>query len=351
MRKQNRSHTIFHLCFFLALSTFSKAHTQTLGGNTAYAFLKLSYSPAQTAAGGIEVSNASDVSHALYNPGLLRAAMQNQVALNFTALPGNSKAYQLCSARYVDKSKTTFGGQILYLNYGRLEATDAAGNELGLFNPRDYVIQVSASKQYLEKWRYGASIKFLHSQYQFYRSSAVAVDVGVAYNDSARQLQVSVVAKNMGAPLKTFAGESEELPFDLEAGITKRLAKAPFAFSLSLQQLHRFNLLYYDTLFNQETGTIVKPTTLNKAIQHFIVATHIFIGSQVEAIIGYNHLHRSELILGTVGNGLTGFSAGLIARFEKLQVSYALSSYQRGINLHQLGLTIQLDKLFGAGRF
>jgi hypothetical protein len=55
--------------------------------------------------------------------------------------------------------------------------------------------------------------------------------------------------------------------------------------------------------------------------------------------------------MGTTGNGLTGFSAGFAARFEKLHVSYARTSYQRGIAFNQLGLNVLLDKLFGAGTF
>jgi hypothetical protein len=337
------------ICFLL---TFSKAHAQTLGGNTAYNFLKLPFATTLTAMGGVNISHQStDVSFALNNPAQLNASLHAQMGLNFTQLVAGVKGYQLAGAYYNPKSNTTFGAQIFFVNYGQIDATDAAGNLMGHFHANDYVVQFSASQPYLEKWHYGASIKFIQSNYQLYHSSALAVDVGINYFDSTNGISIAAVAKNMGMQLKTYAGETEELPFDLELGLTKKLAQAPFAFSLTIQQAHRFNLLYNDTTFNFETNNDSSNSFFNKAMQHLVLAAHILISKQLEATIGYNHLRRSELSLGTSGNGLAGFSAGIAARFEKLHVSYARSVYQRGIGYNQLGLNLLFDKLFGAGTF
>jgi hypothetical protein len=173
----------------------------------------------------------------------------------------------------------------------------------------------------------------------------------VQYLDSANGWSLAIVAKNMGVPLKGYAGAPEELPFDLQLGVTKKLADAPLAFSGSAQQLHRLNLQYNDTTFNRETGTIVPSSFAKKLALHFVVAAHLFINRQLEATVGYNLLRRSELSQGTAGNGLAGFSAGFTARFEKLHLSYARSSYQRGIASNQLGLNLALDRFFGAGKF
>jgi hypothetical protein len=53
----------------------------------------------------------------------------------------------------------------------------------------------------------------------------------------------------MGFQLKTYAGEQEDLPFDLQIGITKKLANAPLGFSITAQHLHQFNTLYSDEDF------------------------------------------------------------------------------------------------------
>jgi hypothetical protein len=109
-------------------------------------------------------------------------------------------------------------------------------------------MQVSASRSYLEKWNYGATIKFINSNYGQYRSNGVAMDIGVLYSDTAHLFYASVLAKNMGFQLKKYNGaDPDDLPFDLQVGITKRLENAPFSFSVSAHHLHRFNMQYNDT--------------------------------------------------------------------------------------------------------
>jgi hypothetical protein len=341
----------FLIPFFLA-STFSKAHAQTLGGNTAYTFLKFPFASGLTAAGGVNISQSTnDVSVALNNPALLHASLHAQAGLNFTQLPGGVKAYHLAGAHHNQKWNTTFGAQFFFIDYGEIEVTDAAGNSAGHFRATDYVVQLSAGRQYLQKWHYGASFKFIRSSYPPYHSSAVALDVGVQYLDSAKGISVGVVAKNMGAQITPYAAVPEELPFDLQLGITKKLSKAPLAFSASVQQAHRFNLFYHDTTFNQETGVNTPATFSNELFQHFVFAAHVLVAKQLEATVGYNRLRRTDLSIGTTGNGLAGFSTGVIIRFEKLHVSFARSSYQRGVAFNQLGLNLMCDKLFGVGAF
>ena len=153
----------------------------------------------------------------------------------------------------------------------------------------------------------------------------------------------------MGAQLKTYTGEKEDLPFDLQVGITKRLAKAPFGFSLTAHQLHNFNITYNDTTFNNDNG-FEQPSGFSKVFNHFVIATHIYLGQHLEATIGYNPLKRQELSVPGAANGLAGFSAGLRIQFSKLQILYARSTYQKGIANNQIGITAQLNKLIGLGK-
>jgi hypothetical protein len=97
------------------------------------------------------------------------------------------------------------------------------------------VVQVMASRQYHERFQYGVTMKYVNSSYAQYKSSGLAFDIGLSYYDTANLLQVSVAVKNMGTQLKTYDGSNrkEELPFDIQAGITKRLEKAPLQFSLN----------------------------------------------------------------------------------------------------------------------
>lgn len=333
------------------LSTFYKAHTQTLGGAAAYNFLKTPYTPQLTAAGGINISHSiNDIGYTVQNPALLAEDLHGQVGLSYTPFLAGIKNLHLNGAYHHEKWKTTFGAGVTYINYGSIQQTDAGGALLGNFRARDYAVSLSASRRYLEKWQYGLSVKWIQSAYQLYTSSAVAFDAGVSYIDTAKGITVAIVASNMGTQLKSYGAEKEELPFDLQAGVTKKMSKAPFAFSVTLQQLHRFNLLYNDTVYNN-ANNFAPPSSIQKVFNHFVFATHIYIGKQIEATIGYNVLRRQELSLGTAGNGLTGFSAGFAARFEKLHFLYGRSLYQRGISYNHIGINLKLHQLFGAGNF
>ena len=330
---------------------FCKGSAQTLGGNAAFNFLKLPATPLLTASGGVNVSyQANEVGLSANNPALLNEQLHSQMNLSFNGFIGGIKTYALTGVYHYEKKNTGFGGQIYFVDYGTIPQTDASGNEYGNFRPVDFVVQLSAGRQYLGKWNYGANLKFIHSNYGQYRSSALALDIGIHFNDSSRHVQAGLVAKNMGFQLKTFAGEGEDLPFDLQIGLTKRLAKAPFAFSITAQHLQRFNILYNDTTFNNDNEFSSGNNFFNKVLNHFVVASHVFLGNNIEATLGYNHLRRSELNLASSANGLSGFSMGLRLKFSKLQVMYSRASYQRGIAYNQFGLTVQLNRLMGLGK-
>ncbi|MDB5196593.1 MAG: hypothetical protein JWP88_964 [Flaviaesturariibacter sp.] len=335
---------VFLYIFFLL--TVAIAQGQTLGGAAVYNFLKLPPSPALSAAGGVNVSYASnDVGLAMNNPALLNESFHKLAAANFNAYFAGIKAYQLAGAHHVSKWNTTLGAGLSYINYGTLSQVDAAGNEQGFFHPVDFVLQVSAAKTYLEKWQYGLSAKLIYSSYGQYRSAGLAFDFGLLYQDTTRFFSVGLVAKNMGVQLSSYNGSKEELPFDLQIGITKRLLKAPFGFSLTAQQVHRFKLAYNDTTFNNENSFTAKPDLTTNLFNHLVLATHVYFGKNLEATLGYNFLRRNELTLGTSGNGLNGFSAGFKAHFSKLEFQYARAYFQRGGAYNQFGVNLNLNKV------
>ena len=335
---------IFSVCFFVG-------KTQTIGGSSAYNFLNLSATPLLTAAGGVNTSyKTNEVGLTANNPALLNAGLHSQLGLSFNSFLAGMKTYSATGAYQYNKWNTTFGGHIYFVDYGSIPQTDGAGNVNGSFHPVDYVIQVSAARQYLQRWNYGASLKLVNSNYQLYTSSAIALDFGLLYSDSSNLFFASVLAKNMGFQLKTYAGELEDLPFDLQIGITKKLANAPLGFSVTAQHLHQFNTLYSDEDFNAQNNFSSNEHFINKVLNHFVIASHIYVGNNLEATLGYNLLRRQDLNMGSSGNGLNGFSMGVRIKFSKLQILYARSSYQRNVALNQFGLNLNLDEFGGLGK-
>jgi len=334
----------------------STLYAQTIGGSSVFNFLKLPNTPQLTALGGVNISVTSkDVGLAFNNPALLKKEMHTQMNAVFNSFYAGINAYHLSFAYRHEKLKTNFAWGLTWFDYGKISETDPSGNILGLIKPNDWVMQLSASRSYLQKWNYGASFKFISSNYGIYQSNGIAFDAGVLYTDTANLFSSSLVAKNMGYQLKKYAGtEAEELPFDLQAGITKKLKNAPLSFSITAHHLHQFDIRYNDTMFNNENSFRIYKNgkfTFDKIFRHFVFAAQIFPVQQIEVSVGYNHLRRQELNISNTANGLNGFSVGVGLIVKKLQVRYARTHYQNNTGYNQLGLNLQLNEHFGLGKF
>ena len=331
------------------------AHAQTIGGSSVFNFLKLSNTPQLTALGGVNVSVPSnDVGMAFNNPALLNRDMHTRINLVFNDFYAGISTYHVSFAYYHEPLKTVFSGGIHYFNYGEVPQTDASGNISGVFRPVDWVMQVSAARSYLTRWNYGASLKYIHSGYGLYRSDGMAVDMGVLYKDSTNLLTASILAKNMGFQVKQYQGTGpDDIPFDLQAGITKRLKDAPFSFSVTAQHLHQFDIRYNDTLFNNTNGISgnTKKFTFDKLFRHIVIATQVHISDNLEFSVGYNHLRRKELNIDNTVNGLNGFSLGVGVLLKKIQIRYARAYYQNNTALNQFGISLKMNEYFGLGKF
>jgi hypothetical protein len=320
--------------------------SQTLGGDATFNFLKLPASPQLTALGGLNLAvPGRDISLAAHNPAQLVPSMHGQVLASFNLMYAGIRQLHAMGGWHHRRWETDFAAGIQYMHYGSTLQTDPAGNILGSFQPRDYAVYLSASRRYLERWRYGMTLKFAGSQYSIYSAGAILADMGIVYADTANLLQVGFLARNMGVMTGTYAGQGEDLPFDLQIGVTKRLKYAPLQFSVTAQRLHQFDILYRDTTFNiDNTGDPGSDGFFTKLFRHFVFAAQGFVGDKVELTIGYNVLRRAELSIANTANGLTGFSYGVGVTLPRLQIRYAGSQYQNGTGFHQFGVNVDLGK-------
>ena len=334
----------FSSFFFLFLCAPFVGLSQLLGGSNGFNFIQLPNNPQLSALGGINISSrTSDIGLCFNNPALLRADMNGQLQAVFNSLYAGIKSYSLVAGYANEKLRTNFGMGVNYLDYGSLDQTDPSGNILGRFHPRDYLLQLFASRRYEEHWHYGLTIKFMQSKYGSFQSTALAMDAAGSYYDSSRLMQASIVIGNMGVQLQEFvAGNYEQLPFDIQIGLSKRLSKAPIQFSITAHHLYKFDLAYNDTLYNGNPGQKSNLFTVDKVFQHFVFGAQFYIDEKIELSAGYNRLRRTELRVENSANGLTGCSMGLGFISRKLQIRYARSWYQNNIAYNQFGLNVVL---------
>jgi hypothetical protein len=322
---------------------------QVQGGKSVFSFLDLPVAPQLAALGNMNVSQQNnDIALSALNPALLRETMHQHLAMNYTNYFADVQYAHCLFGYHAANLKTTFAGSVQYIDYGSITQTDAGGNILGSFKPRDLSVQVTMSRQYLERWHYGVTLQYIRSGYQQYKSAGLGVNIGLTYQDTARQWQAGFVAKNMGVQLTTYtSGNKEPLPFDLQVGISKKIEHIQL--SATLHHIYQFDVRYADPKF--EEGNIITNgdttsagnKTADKIFRHFVLAAQWEIGRYVELTVGYNHLRRQELAA-PQQKGLSGFSGGLGIITRKLQLRYTRSWYQRSAALNQLGINVPLKE-------
>lgn len=332
------------LLFFLSL--FLRQQAQLLGGKTLFTFSKAAVMPQAAALGGVNVSQlGNDVGLAFTNPALLHPSMHLNASFVFHQYPAGIRVIQSMTAYHLQPLSATLALGVHYVDYGSLPQTDAAGNILGQFRPGDYLVQAMVSRSYLNRWRYGATLKFLHSSYGLYRSAALALDVGIAYTDSAQGWRMAFTANHMGTVLQKYRGtESAELPFDLRLGISKKLRDAPLQLSLNAHHLHQFNLLYTDT--TQRDLPQPRKTFAGQVLSHLVLGAQAYVGNRIEISAGYNFLRRRELNIGNAGNGWNGFSMGIGVLWKRMQLRYARSYFGSRQATNQLGISLSFQNNF-----
>lgn len=348
---------IYLLCFAVTPALSQVAVT---GGQRAMEFLRLPNGPHISALGGINVSNPDkDITFALQNPSLMRPGLHNNLGLNYNAYYSGISLANLQYGYHLPKLETSFLLGVQYLNYGNFVKTDNLGNEMGDFRANEYVITVGASRKYLDKWRYGASLKYAQSTLHDKNAYAALADVGITYMDTINLITIGAVAKNMGVMLKKYntANPAEPMPFDLQLGITKRFRYVPLRLMATMHHLYQWDIRYdnpadaqNNNLFgNTDSNAKQKTYFADKLFRHFIFGAEILIGKRLLLSASYNHLHRTEMVIKDK-TGLAGFAFGLGIDLNRFQVHYALSNYHIAGAYHEFGLNMSLNKLFGLGK-
>ena len=232
------------LILFLPVIFASTSYSQT-GGDNIYEFLNLTYSGLVSSMGGTNVSlrgNGMNLSH--HNPALLDSSMSKSLALNYVNyFAGINYGMAMYSRSY--RGVGNFAAGLTYLNYGSFTETDVSGNITGSFKAAEYSLSLMYSRPIDSLFSVGITLKPILSQLEKYNSFGVAMDLGASWHTRNNLFSAGLVLKNIGYEITTYAGEPhEKLPFEIQAGVTQRLAHAPFRFSLTLRHLEKYDLTH-----------------------------------------------------------------------------------------------------------
>lgn len=328
--KEKRIFLPFLLLAFTCLGIKAQESTSVFN------FLNLPSSSHATALGGRNISLIEDdISLTFQNPALLSSVSDKTLGLNFMSYMKGSKAGSASYAQVVG-ANGTWGVNVQFLGYGKMQETSPSGEILGDMHALDMCWSGLYSHNLGARWVGGASGKFIYSHLGGYSSMALAVDLGLSYFKEETDFSLAFVARNMGGQVKAFADHHERLPFGLEIGMTKGLGHAPISISLTLVDLTRWDKDYYYSPDKKISGGKLFMNHINIGVD--IHPSHIFYVSA-----GYNFRRASEMKAAgsSHGAGLT-FGAGI--NLNRIKVGMAYGKYHIGAPTFAVSLAYSLTK-------
>jgi hypothetical protein len=337
------------LNFILFIVFASPAFSQT-GGDNIYEFLNLTHSGLVSSLGGTNVSlNGSNLNLAYHNPSLLNADMNKNLALNYSNyFAGINYGLAMYSRSYPGTGN--FAAGLTYLNYGSFTEADASGTITGSFSAAEYALSLIYSREIDSLFSVGVTFKPVLSQLEKYTSFGFAFDIGASWHNSSKLFSAGMVIKNAGYQVTTYAGEPhQKLPFEIQAGISQRLAHAPFRFSLTLRHLEKFDLTYQ---YNEPVSTGSSNESsgfMENAMRHAIVGIELIPHKNFYFSAGYNYQRRRELQIESKVSTV-GFSWGFGINTSFLNIEFGRATYHLAGSSTNVSLILKPDLFYKRSR-
>ena len=332
---------IFNILIFSLVSLTGYSQT---GGDNVYEFLNLTHSAYISATGGGNVSVFNnDINLAAHNPGLLNSEMDKSLTLDYVNYFAGIN-YGMAMYGRSFEGTGNFGAGITYLNYGSFTEADEAGNITGSFTASEYAFSIIYSRSIDSLFHIGATVKPVLSHLEKYTSFGMAFDLGASYHSRNNLFSAGVVLRNIGLELTTYAGEEKmPLPFEIQAGVSQKLAHAPFRASLTLRHLEKFDLTYqYYTPQSATETPPADPGFGENLLRHMIFGLELIPHKNFYLAGGYNYQRRSELKVSSKGSSV-GLSWGFGIKTSFIDIEFGRATY------HLAGASNHMTLIFRPG--
>lgn len=339
--------TIYIILFSLT-TTLSSGQT---GGDNVYEFLNLTYSGLVSSLGGMNVSlRSGDLNLAYQNPALLNSDMDKSLTLNYVNYFAGINYGMTMYARSFP-GIGNFATGLTYLNYGSFKETDESGNITGTFSAAEYALSLIYSRDIDSLFSVGANFKPVLSHLEKYSSFGFALDIGATFHSRNNLFSAGLVIKNAGLQITTYTGNThEKLPFEIQAGVSQKLAHAPFRFSLTLRHLERYDLTYN---YGTADSTVASSGSQNPKTSDFFenVMRHVIIGAELiphknfYISAGYNYQRRKELQIDSKVSTV-GFSWGFGINTSFLSLGFGRATYHLAGASNNVSLILRPDLLY-----
>jgi hypothetical protein len=320
------------------------------GGNNTWEFLNLTNSARVASLGGKNISlRDGDLNLVFHNPALLDSTMNNHIVINYVNYFTDINIGYVSFAHH-NSRLGSFAAGVHYINYGNFIAADPSGIITGEFTAGENSLNLSWSIPLDSLFSIGTTVKGIHSSFEQYTASGIAIDAGINYHNPARMFSASLVMKNLGTQITTYyrGGEREPLPFEIQLGATKQLTHAPFRLSAIYQHLQDFRL-------NTDKKSGIVPETVsspgkietlgNELIRHLIVGVEFIPISSFSLHLGYNNLRRHELKIDERASTV-GFSWGFGVKVNRFRIGFGQARYHLAGSSAHFSVTTDLTSFY-----
>lgn len=321
-----------------------------LGGDNTYEFLNLTWSARASALGGTAVSMSDrESSFVLHNPSQASVDMSGTLSLGYVNYLSDI-SYGSALYLFNGSQNSVMAAGLTWLNYGSFTEADNAGNITGTFRASEYAMNLIYSRTIDSIFRVGINLKPIISQLEMYNSFGLAVDIGASWTSRDGLLSAGMVIRNIGMQITTYTGEERErLPFELQAGVSKRLSHAPFRFTLTMRNLQKFDLTHrYDTTSQQGAfGSVPqeKDGFTENLFRHLLFGAECLPHPNFWIATGYNYQRRSELKV-TSGAASAGFSWGFGVNLSGFRIGFSRARYHLAGGSNQFALSFDPGQVY-----
>lgn len=226
-----------------AVNTFmdfpASAHLAALGGNNVSAL-------------------STDAMFAVGNPALLSTDFDKLLHLNYSIYMVSS-GYGSAAYNFSISGNDAFSVGFLFAEYGTMHGYDENGIYTGDFSAQDFSLYATYSRRLNKYFRIGATVKPVLSTYETYTSFSLGADLGVQYMDTVKLWSVGLAVRNIGGRVAKPHGAEmgpDMLPINVTFGFTKRFSKAPFAISVTMQNLQKWDYDFATNDYKEDAGAV-----------------------------------------------------------------------------------------------
>lgn len=337
------AHKVFIVFFILSASV-----TAQVGGRATYQFLNLVNNPRMAALGGKVVTNYDyDPIQAIWNPASINPEMDNQLSMNYTNYIGDVNYGTAAYAYLWDRRTQVIHAGVTYVNYGKFDGYDEAGNPTNSFSGSEVALSMGHARNIaFTNFHVGVNVKLISSKLEQYSSFGGALDIGVMYVYEDWDLHITGVARNIGTQFTPYHEQYEPLPFELLFGISQTLEHIPIRWHLTFENMQMWNVAFSNPAREQSDleGNVTeeKINFLSNAFRHTILGIELFPESGFNIRLGYNFRRGEELRI-LEKRALAGLSGGFSIKLNKMRLSYSYSKYSTAASSSFFGLNIDLQ--------